>query len=741
MTTTSTIPSQSWIDKNQKHIVNSIDQICVLLKKYIKQIEKTRKTPTTSDQASVIDNNDEKEEQITQREIDDQQQALLSHNPEESFPLSSSSLPPSSAPPALENICNLFSLTKFERSILLLCAGVELNTEVAHLCAKAHGNPNSAYPTFGLSLAALPEAHWSALTPMSPLRRFRLIKLNNSNSYPQMPLTSTPLQIEERVLHYLTGISYFEPQLRGMVRPARENAAIVDSHKRLLELIIVAWQGDGTRVKEGGEREANGIENEKKLAVIGLWGIDESSKLVIARQACANIGLGLCYIPAELVPSKAEEREFFAQLWSREAALMESGLYISAEDIEMPLQRSITQLVATGDIPGPIFLGTREQTILNCSHISLEVKKPTKAEQRNLWKSYLDEELPQNADADTESNEIVIRRLASQFDLNAYSIQEVVRKTLLQAKNDYGHARNEGKDEDDNLVANRLSKVLWDSSRALTMPKLAELAQRIIPKATMNDLVLPAREKEMLHEIAIHVSQRDKVYEEWGFEEASSRGLGITVLFSGNSGTGKTMAAEALANYLHLDLFRIDLSAVVSKYIGETEKNLRKVFDAAEDGGAIILCDEADAIFGKRTDVLNSHDRFANNEVAYLLQLMESYRGLAILTTNMKNSIDHAFMRRIRFILNFPFPDEKSRAEIWKCILPPKMPTANNLQLERLARLNIAGGNIRNIAMTASFLAADEEVPVNMSHLKRAVQNEFIKLERPLTQSELGDWH
>jgi SpoVK/Ycf46/Vps4 family AAA+-type ATPase len=199
------------------------------------------------------------------------------------------------------------------------------------------------------------------------------------------------------------------------------------------------------------------------------------------------------------------------------------------------------------------------------------------------------------------------------------------------------------------------------------------------------------------------------------------------------------MAAEVLAHELRLDLYRIDLSQVVSKYIGETEKNLRKVFDAAEAGGAILLFDEADALFGKRSEVKDSHDRYANIEVSYLLQRMEAYRGLAILTTNMKSAIDIAFLRRIRFVLQFPFPAITQRIEIWRRIFPARMPT-EGLDFNKLARLNVAGGNIRNIALNAAFLAADEDKPVQMSHLLRAAKSEYAKLEKTLTEAEAGGW-
>jgi SpoVK/Ycf46/Vps4 family AAA+-type ATPase len=217
------------------------------------------------------------------------------------------------------------------------------------------------------------------------------------------------------------------------------------------------------------------------------------------------------------------------------------------------------------------------------------------------------------------------------------------------------------------------------------------------------------------------------------------RGLGVTALFSGGSGTGKTLAAEVLASELALDLYRIDLSSVVNKYIGETEKNLRRVFDAAEDSGAILLFDEADALFGKRSDVKDSHDRYANIEVSYLLQRMEAYRGLAILTTNLKSALDTAFQRRLRFMVNFPFPDAEQREAIWRRSIPPPTPTAD-LDYRKLARLSVAGGSVRNIALNAAFLAADAGEPLAMRHMLTAAQVESAKLERPLSETETRGW-
>jgi SpoVK/Ycf46/Vps4 family AAA+-type ATPase len=284
-----------------------------------------------------------------------------------------------------------------------------------------------------------------------------------------------------------------------------------------------------------------------------------------------------------------------------------------------------------------------------------------------------------------------------------------------------------------------LGQQLWEACRIQIRLDLDDLAQRIDPVSKWDDLVLPNPQKLLLKEIEVHVRQRTKVYDKWGFRTKGARGLGISALFVGGSGTGKTMAAEVLANALRLDLYRIDLSSVVSKYIGETEKNLRKVFDAAEAGGTILLFDEADALFGKRSEVKDSHDRYANIEVSYLLQRMEAYRGLVILTTNLKRSLDSAFMRRIRFVVEFPFPDAELRAEIWQRIFPLETPT-DELAIDKLARLNIAGGNIRNIALNAAFRAADEGQPVHMTHLLSSARSEYAKLEKPLTENEIKGW-
>ena len=249
--------------------------------------------------------------------------------------------------------------------------------------------------------------------------------------------------------------------------------------------------------------------------------------------------------------------------------------------------------------------------------------------------------------------------------------------------------------------------------------------------------MLPGALAARLRELVAQVGGRPVVYDEWGFGASLGRAHGITALFAGPSGTGKTLAAEVVAGALGIDLQRIDLAGVVDKYIGETEKHLRTVFDAAEHSGALLFFDEADALFGKRTDVRDSHDRYANIEVDYLLQRMENYPGLAVLATNRKAALDPAFLRRLRFIVDIPFPDADIRRRIWQKVFPPGVPT-ESLDLVALSRLEVAGGSIKNIALNAAFAAAATGVPVRMEHVLHAARREYQKLEKMLPAADMG---
>ena len=588
-------------------------------------------------------------------------------------------------PPALVILSRRFGLSRFEQEILLLCAVMELDTRIGALCASAQGDPLRGYPTFALALALFDEPVWEALSPERPLRYWQLLEINQPGA---QPLTTSALRADERIVNYLKGLNYLDDRLTPLLAPlADEPEELPPSQQERVETI--------TRHLRAAPHP---------LPLVQLLGADSSSKRLIAARAAGELGLGLYRLAAEMLPAQWAELEKLVRLWQRESLLLPVALYLDAHDSEWELP-SLNQFAARSG--GVLFLDTREPRLdLGRDAVSVDVAKPTATEQRAAWAATLGE-----AAGDSP------QRLASQFNLSLAEIQRIARTTLA-------------------VYQDRPSpEHLWQACLSASRPRLDTLAQRLEPKATQDDLVLPPAESELLHQISAQVQERSTVYETWGFGRRMNRGLGISALFAGESGTGKTMAAEVIANQLKLSLYRIDLSAVVSKYIGETEKNLRRVFDAAEDGGAILFFDEADALFGKRSEVKDSHDRYANIEINYLLQRMEGYRGLAILATNMKSALDQAFMRRLRFIFNFPFPGPKERKLIWQKVLPPETPT-EALDYEHLSRLTLTGGSIHNIALNAAFMAARAGTAVTMPLVLEAARSEFRKLEKPINEAD-----
>jgi AAA+ superfamily predicted ATPase len=597
---------------------------------------------------------------------------------------------PSGKPYALEMLTGAFGLSSFERRVLLLCAAAELDGEVGRLCAALHGDSQLRAPTFALALAALPGASWSALSPDAPLRRCQLVTV-----LPGPVLTASPLRIEERVLHYLGGVEASEPRLAGVVEPLDGASVLSKSHRTVARQIADAWC------------------NPRGPRALQLCGPGADDKLGIFADAARTLGLRAMRMPAHVLPSSPAEIDLLARLWAREAALGAAALLLDVTDGAPDSPHAIAQFV--DQIESPLAIASRERRQgVRRPLVTIDVDKASAREQAETWR--------QSLGALREPANDAIDGLVAQFSLPSSAIQAMAQRAI-----------------EDCAAGGSPAEVLWNLCRMEARPQMDDQAQRIVPNATWDDLVLPDFEKQLLRNIVIHTRARARMHDAWGLSDRNVRGMSITALFAGSSGTGKTMAAEVMAAELKLDLYRIDLSQVVSKYIGETEKNLRRVFDAAEEGGAILLFDEADALFGKRSEVKDSHDRYANIEVSYLLQRMEQYRGLAILTTNLKDSLDAAFVRRIRFSVTFPFPSPQQRAEIWRRAFPRGVPT-RNLSYELLARLNIAGGNIRNIAVHAAFLAADANSPIAMSHLLRAARVEFAKMERPLSDVEVRGW-
>jgi hypothetical protein len=605
------------------------------------------------------------------------------------------------APTSIDRIVALCGLSSFERDLLLLVAGVELDSSIASACAAAHRDPQRPFATFSLALAALPGAHWSALSLNGPLRHWRMLDIGAGHA-----LTTSPLRIDERVLHYLAGVVAPDGRLAGLVTPVQGVGALSETHAAVVERIVAIW------------RRSHG----STPPIIQLRGDGASMKRGIAVAACASVGMTLSVTPFEALPVVPQDTESFARYWERESALAGSALLIECGDFDASESARIAALSRFLDrTHGLVLISLREPRRLGMrASVGIEVGGLSSGEQRLAWREALGPA--------AESLNGHVEQLVAQFDLTKDLIQDAAAEALGRASVSSIEMR-----------AHDLGRALWDACRDHARPRLEDLAQRIESGTTWDHLVLPEAQLQILQDVAAHVRHRTTVYETWGFGRTGTRGLGISALFAGTSGTGKTMAAEVIANDLRLDLYRVDLSSVVSKYIGETEKNLRRIFDAAEQGGAVLLFDEADALFGKRSDVKDSHDRYANIEVSYLLQRMECYKGLAILTTNMRSALDTAFLRRLRFVVQFPFPDATHRAEIWRRVFPERTPL-ENVDARTLSSLNVSGGNIRNIALNAAFLAADEGTPIRMTHLLRAARSEYAKLEKPLTDSEVEGW-
>ena len=593
-------------------------------------------------------------------------------------------------PGAINVLAASFGLSSFERELVLLAAGVEMDHRVARLCAEAAGQPQRPWATFGLALAALPDAHWSALAPNRPLRRWQLIGVEEGPG-----LSTARLCLDERVLHFLAGVEVIDARVALLLRAVDAPPPMAPTHRE-----------QASSIAEALDRRLAGGLAPNRPCLVHLHGDDASAREDVAASAALQLGWRLFALDPHALPAAPRELALLVSLFERESVL--GGLAFYSECADEPPTPALLRFV--DDMSAPLFVGAARRLAWRSEPQVFAVDRAPDDEQRGLWQAALG--------AAVVGHEAEFDAVVAHFRCSARRIARI--GTGLRD----GHVA--GGD-------------LWRACRESAPPRLAELARQIDSRAAWDDLVLPDSQKQLLTQIVVHTRRRLEVHGAWGFAAKGGRGLGITVLFAGESGTGKTLAAEVLARTLQLDLFRIDLAAMVSKYIGETEKNLKRVFDAAEDSGAMLLFDEADALFGKRSEVKDSHDRYANIEVSYLLQRMETYRGLAILTSNHRAALDAAFTRRLRFIVQFPHPEAAEREAIWRRAFPAAAPT-RDLDYAKLARLQVAGGHIHNIALGAAFNAAEEGVPIDMAHLLRAAHADAAKRERAISDAETRGW-
>jgi hypothetical protein len=585
--------------------------------------------------------------------------------------------------PPFEILTKLFGLSPFERDVLVLCAGPSLDTRFGPAMT---GRTGGQWPTFGLALSVLDHPHWSAITPAGPLRYWQLVDVGRG------PLLDASLHLEERILQFAVGVPALDERLQPLVHPMPASTAEGLGRDRVVEAAVRHW--------------ASASRPAEPLLLIGK---QRAAQEATFAQICQELGLQPYWMEAGAIPADATERERLARLWAREARLSGAALYLRTEYGED--RRAISTWLGTASALTAVEVrpGTAAEQL---EGLRLHVSSISVDERRQLWQKELG---PLAAGMNGH-----LDRISEYFDFDERTVR-LIAAQLIQSTSGGG--------------AESAAVTCWSACREHGRRSLESLAQRVEARATWDDIVVPAPQLETLRQVAMHVRQRAMVNDRWGFRSKHARGLGLTVMFSGASGTGKTMAAEILAGELDLDLYRVDLASVVSKYIGETEKNLRAIFDGADSSGAMLLFDEADALFGKRSEVRDSHDRYANLEISYLLQQMEAYRGVAILTTNMQQAVDHAFTRRLRFIVQFPFPDTAARARIWRGIFPTATPLGS-LDFDQLAQLNVPGGVIRNIATNAAFLAADAGESIQTKHILAAARTEYSKMDKPLTEPE-----
>jgi hypothetical protein len=596
----------------------------------------------------------------------------------------------SEVPTPLDRLQATFGLSPFERDFLLLCAGTELEERFAQACAQGNQDHEMPWPTFGLALSRLAGPHWSAIAGERPLRYWHLIETPSAQS-----LLRSRCRIDERVLHFLASLPATDERLSPLVQPLEPPTGALSAAQKECSENLARFCAKGPA---------------KPVLLAGPRGF--ARPLVVA-EAWRSLGLRGQVMRAADIPSLAVERELIARLFNRELVLSNWAMYCEGDDLEPEAARNLAAFVS--QIQAPVVIAMQEGSFLEgLDGLRLAVPSLRQAERRALWM----ETLGEVASAMNGQLEQIVEGF--HFDAPTIRLAGAAIRGLADGNADVGEAA-------------------WKVCRDQGRRSMSSLAQRLEPRARWDDLVLPPAQTDLLRMIVTQVRHKPVVHSQWGFAEKYGRGLGVSALFSGGSGTGKTLAAEIIAAELQRDLYQIDLASVVSKYIGETEKNLRRIFDAADESACVLLFNEADALFGKRSEVRDSHDRYANLEISYLLQRMESHDGVAILTTNMKHALDNAFLRRLRFIVQFPFPEAVQRRVIWQKVFPAGAPRSN-LDFARLARMNVSGGTIRNIAMHAAFLAAERQSAIGMEHIGRAARMECAKIDKPLTGTETEGW-
>ncbi|MBN2440652.1 MAG: ATP-binding protein [Spirochaetales bacterium] len=630
---------------------------------------------------------------------------------------------------SIPHLRTLFRLTPLEQDCLLICLAVELDVKYERLFAYIHNDVNKREPTVGLIREILfpsMDEHRTIralLSPGSPLIRYNLLTMQENIPGIRTPFISTNLKIDERIIDYILDLRGIDRRLEGFTERIYPSALSMNGlpliHKDNIKNIIRNIKGDKNR------------EHIKGNCIFIFKGMEGTGQRETAVSICRKLGLGLLVVSTGLMLESRFPLSQLLSLLTREAVLCSGALYFTKPDPPTSNQGKAHLHPAhfkgaLAEFTGILFFEADPSwdsmlAKLPGHRFYLDFYIPCVEVRKKIWDALL-ENIP-------GKNNINTMLLSEKFALTGGQITESINLTLDQLFT---------RETSDHTLC---TDDFFAGCRARSNQKLSTLSQKIIPRYNWNDIILPPMQLNLLREISSYMRYRHKVYGEWEFDKKLSLGIGLNVLFFGISGTGKTMAAEIIAHELHLDMYKINLATIISKYIGETEKNLNRIFTEAETSNGILFFDEADALFGKRSEVKDSHDRYANIEVAYLLQKMEEYHGTVILATNIKKNMDQAFTRRMHFTVEFPFPEEEERYGIWRQIFPDRAPMEEEIDYRFLAKkFKFTGGNIKNTAVCAAFLAAEAQEKIGMRHLILAVKRELRKIGKLSTSNDFENY-
>jgi len=624
--------------------------------------------------------------------------------------------------PAFQWLVETFGLAGFDLDVILLALAPEIDLRYERLYAYLQDDVTRKRPTVDLALnlfasdAAEKLALRSRFAPDAPLERHELVRIFPDPNMVQPPLLAHYLKLDEQIVRLLLGQSQLDSRLADFARLT-------------VPVAIAAEAGFNTPLEENLAALAARSEKDQRPLRLYFEGPEVSGKLRAVDAVARAIGARVLTVNLERAVEAARDLPALLRVAFREAWLGGSALFLDGVDAVRRDERSAAWQALLERLaihPGVVVL-SGVQPWLPCGRavgmLALRFDVLARPAAARAWEEQL-------KDSGLEVERTGVELLADRFRLTSNQIADAVacaasRGRLEAAATSPPGELQVGIDE------------LCAAARAESGHALGRLARKVEARYTWNDIVLPDEQLEQIREVCNQARHWRRVFEDWGFNRKLSLGKGLNVLFSGPPGTGKTMAAEVIASELKLDLYKIDLSQVVSKYIGETEKNLDRIFSAAENSNAILFFDEADALFGKRSEVKDSHDRYANIEIGYLLQKMEEYEGIAILATNVKHHIDEAFVRRMQAVIEFPFPEEAERRRVWQVAFPEEAPISRDVDFGALARaVRLAGGNIKNIARLAAFLAAADGGVIAMPHLVKASRREYQKLGRTWNENE-----